>query len=340
MSLRKTVPVLLLPCIGACAAADQNTGNLADAVIDSAGVQLVTHSRATVADVPMLEPVEELRIGSADGAPETQFAFISAVVDDADGAMWLYDPRNYRISVFDAQGRFLRAFGRRGDGPGEFSQSVTGLALLRDTVLVADLNRVSAFDRSGNLLQTQLVDRGPLHAVASGHTATPNGVIVMHQQRADRQGQRGGPFRDTITVRRFDPVNARVGPVIRSFPGPAYHLFGDAGWYMSPLFAPDSKLAIATNGQLIFSEGDDYAIDVHDESGALIRRVRADIERIPVTADDMREYMRRELADKGGGGEGVGVSQDIRAGSAEVGARRISSGRRPYPWWPGWQSAR
>jgi hypothetical protein len=288
----------------ACATADEPRSSLADAVVDSAGVALVTHSRNTVDNAPVIQPAEELRLGSADGPSHTQFAFIGSVLEDRDGTIWLYDARNYRVSVFGHDGSFIRWFGRRGSGPGEFSQS-TGMALFGDTLLVLEINRMHAFDRNGNLLHTQLTETGRVRRFVSGPVGTTAGVLVLQHERVDRQGQKGGPFRDSVSVSSYDPATAQVGPAIRSFPGPEFWLYGAAGWYMSPLFHPEPSLALAANGHIYFSAGDAYAIDVHDRTGTLVRRVRADVERIPVTDEDLREYIQRELSETGGGGEGV-----------------------------------
>ena len=47
---------------------------------------------------------------------------------DGDGNVYVSDQGNDRVQVFDAQGRFLRKWGIRGSGDGEFSQP-QGLAI-------------------------------------------------------------------------------------------------------------------------------------------------------------------------------------------------------------------
>jgi len=70
------------------------------------------------------------------------------------------------VKVFDRNGRFVRSFGRKGEGPGELPHP-TALAVNGDTsVLVADATgRVIAFDLTGRLLdQTQEPRTVPLTA--------------------------------------------------------------------------------------------------------------------------------------------------------------------------------
>jgi hypothetical protein len=72
-------------------------------------------------------------------------------VDDAGSAIYVVDAGSNRVLVFDFQGEFLKAIGRKGQGPGEFMRP-TGMCLTRDGgVAVADLgnNRIQTFDRAG-----------------------------------------------------------------------------------------------------------------------------------------------------------------------------------------------
>lgn len=70
--------------------------------------------------------VEDLRIGRADGDGPDVFSVVFAFDVDADGNIYAFDLMSRELRVFDADGRFVRSFGRRGGGPGEF-EAVIGL---------------------------------------------------------------------------------------------------------------------------------------------------------------------------------------------------------------------
>ncbi len=84
--------------------------------------------------------------GQADGQfrrPEEGLAI------DGDGNVYVVDTYNHRIQVFDPHGRFLRKWGTKGEGDGEFS-SPHAIALDGDgRVYVTDLrnNRIQVFQR-------------------------------------------------------------------------------------------------------------------------------------------------------------------------------------------------
>ena len=73
---------------------------------------------------------------------------------DKEGNLYVSDTLNDRVEVFDADGTFIRTFGKNGDGPGDFARP-KGIAIDVDGhVWVADsmLNRLQVFTPEGHLL--------------------------------------------------------------------------------------------------------------------------------------------------------------------------------------------
>jgi sugar lactone lactonase YvrE len=82
------------------------------------------------------------------------FARPTNVAVNADGNLFVADTLNDRIEVFDADGQFVRTFGKAGDGPGYFARP-KGIAIDSDGhVWVADSvqSRVQVFTPEGKLL--------------------------------------------------------------------------------------------------------------------------------------------------------------------------------------------
>jgi sugar lactone lactonase YvrE len=83
-----------------------------------------------------------------------EFSRPTNVAVDADGNLFVSDTWNDRIEVFDADGNFIRQFGKPGDGPGYFARP-KGIGIDSDgNVWVADAvqNRIQAFTPEGRLL--------------------------------------------------------------------------------------------------------------------------------------------------------------------------------------------
>jgi len=125
-----------------------------------------------VFDADTLEPIRQI------GTPGTKhlstapgdFSKPTSVAVDQDGNVYVADMLNYRIEIFDADGKFIRAFGKHGDGPGYFAMP-KGVAVDCDGhIWVTDTmqNRVHLFSQEGNLLMYMGSQQGVLPGTFSG----------------------------------------------------------------------------------------------------------------------------------------------------------------------------
>jgi hypothetical protein len=112
---------------------------------------------------PEWRAVEDLRIGS-DTMPDEILTTVGGIAVGAGGTVYVIQPREGLVKVFNARGRFVRTIGRRGAGPGEF-QLPRGSGWKGDSLWVADLaqRRISFFSPDGRFLRMQQV---PLPSVA------------------------------------------------------------------------------------------------------------------------------------------------------------------------------
>jgi DNA-binding beta-propeller fold protein YncE len=92
--------------------------------------------------------------GKHDLNSEGDFSRPTNVAVDKDGNLYVSDTFNNRVEVFDADGNFIRAFGKSGDGPGYFARP-KGITIDSDGhVWIADAmqDRVQVFTPEGRLL--------------------------------------------------------------------------------------------------------------------------------------------------------------------------------------------
>ena len=126
-------------------------GSISEGVVDPGGMAINNENRFLYVADPALDQVlvydaDKLtlirKIGTA-GKKHTltapgQFSVPTNVAVDADGNLYVTDMYNNRVEIFDADGNFIRAWGKAGDRPGTFSRP-KGIAIDADGhVWVAD----------------------------------------------------------------------------------------------------------------------------------------------------------------------------------------------------------
>lgn len=149
------------------------------------------------AQTPRWTVVEELRIGRADGAGPDVFGSVRNVFADAFGRAWVLDSRSIEMRLFDEQGQFVRAVGRRGDGPGEFGTSPCAFLGLSEELWVESARRWESLDSAGAPLKRRPVLGNVV--VCGERQWTPDGRFVV--QHSERDPTTGEAVRTYVTYR-------------------------------------------------------------------------------------------------------------------------------------------
>jgi hypothetical protein len=108
---------------------------------------------AAQAQVPLWRVAPEVRAGTGDGPGA--LSAVSDVTIGRDGSVYVSQPQENVVKVYDARGRYLRSIGREGGGPGEFERPAS-LGWRGDTLWVADppQTRISLFLPNGRFVRS------------------------------------------------------------------------------------------------------------------------------------------------------------------------------------------
>lgn len=142
-------------------------------------VHLILPVSPALAQAPTFVAVSERTIGAVDGP--AALSFVGDIAVDEDGYVYVLQPREATVRVFDPSGAPVLTIGRSGAGPGEFMMPGQ-VALRGDTVSINDVGarRLSWFDRDGSFLNSihfqTPVD--PRYAPAWPHTPLSEGSFV------------------------------------------------------------------------------------------------------------------------------------------------------------------
>lgn len=161
-----------------------------------------------------------MTLGAAGGGTGADGFFQpNDIVTDTNGDIYVAEGHggaNARIVVFDKNGKYIREFGKKGSGPGEFDQP-HGLAFdARGRLFVADRsnNRIQVVDKQGAFIEqwTQFsrpsgifIDRQGMLYVADSES----GSVGSARSRTEKRGIRIGSLADGKVIALIpDPAQA------------------------------------------------------------------------------------------------------------------------------------
>ena len=84
-------------------------------------VLLSASGTAVAQTVPLFRLVEQRRIDSDETSPERSLSTVNGLTVLTDGSVVVFQGTDMLVRIYNAQGRFIRAVGGRGQGPGEYS---------------------------------------------------------------------------------------------------------------------------------------------------------------------------------------------------------------------------
>ena len=147
--------------------------------------------------------VEELRVGTVEGAGPDAFGRLKSLVVLEDGRFAVLDSQAQELRVFEPDGAHLATHGRKGEGPGEFANA-TGLMLdPRGRIWVPDTRngRMSVFDPEDGFVES-------FPFADANFNATWNGAMVNGNRiyRPWRSGNRRRLHVYDFTMTRVDSL--------------------------------------------------------------------------------------------------------------------------------------
>jgi hypothetical protein len=273
--------------VGCSPRTESSLHNFESATVD--GVSTVTNSGGPKYTEPLFSYVEVLRL-KEDPANEASLLYRPRqFIQDEQGRFYVEDYGNSRIAVFDREGIFLHGIGRSGDGPGEF-QAVRAIDA-RDAVLqVFDYRsiRLSRFETGGALIDVTSLnrlasDQGLNNLMRAFLTADDRVILISQQMEMDSEFVWSwhklivlGPDREVAWELEAPQHKSQTFGMYRGRP---------ALGVLIP-FASRSSIDFDPVHGVLYSPGDEPTLLLHNVYGSLELRIRFEIERNPITAED------------------------------------------------------
>lgn len=239
------------------------------------GVAPAAAAQATVrvpaADRALAAPGQPLfSVGRADGPGPETFTRVAHVAFDRSHNLYVLDQGVGRVVVFDARGRLLRQFGRRGRGPGEFIVPMQLVIAADGSVVVSDPGRGGYMVFSPEGVYRTMVPFATRGSVGGVEVqAYPvEGVVTVVQQMAGMGGP-GAPQASSRSLvwQRLDG-SATSNTLFREGGDPVAPRQGEAqgGSRVSVsrtvVFSPRLHFAVFPSGALAVAHTEHYRISV------------------------------------------------------------------------------
>ena len=281
-------------------------------------------------------------VGDDEMREEEQFSRITATAFDAQDNLYILDGDDGRVAVFDKTGRFVRQFGRKGEGPGELrfpaAMTVTGDGHV--VVLDPGNRALVVYQSDGRYIRNLPLDRsiGVGGRFLASH---PKGGVVF-ALNPGLSIVNGAPQVDTSGVRVYWQQTLEEGATPRllytvaepvALEAPRVERNGNAVMMMRrapPAFSPRLHFGVTADGAIAFNRTASYELQIVSTTGTLARSLVRPIQPRRVTDDDKEtERTRRLDALRNGsaptiriGGGGAGASR-----AAELSAEELRKAR-------------
>jgi hypothetical protein len=255
----------------------------ADVAVEN-GVRIVRNPKTPVkgpdGKAAAVNLVEELVIGNDTSREDHWFGFLNAVDADAEGRIYTVDPKSIRIRIFGPDGSLVKAFGREGQGPGEFSGPGGIVATPDGAFIVSDVlnGRLSCFDREGTYLKGTPFGA---HRIAGLAVGSDSDIFAIRTQMP----QGGSQVWELV---KFDPdlkFLRSVHSISIAYKGRAFPLLPDRIFF-----------GLAGDDRLAWMVSNDYAFRVENPSGKPVMRILRDRASRKITEEDKARIIERTFS--------------------------------------------
>jgi hypothetical protein len=221
---------------------------------------------------------EDFSLGEGE-SEEEMFGELTSIDVDSDGNIYILDRKDKKVKIFDSEGKFLRKFGRDGQGPGEMNLPITIQIISNDELVVSDaLNqRLMFYSLEGEFkreMSTALKATVFTLPLFDSQGNILGQQIVQTEEKLMREVRKyDGELNSLFTVASIDNTNIVQGK-INPFQVVIFYQLGK-------------------DNAIYCSNPDAYEIKVLNTEGKMVRRILKDYDSVNVTEKDKEDFFER-----------------------------------------------
>ena len=275
-------------------------------VRDSSGVSIVENQGELAPDDGewVVDPSPILSIGTFQGDTLQQLFEVQGAVRLPGGGVAVANSGYGQVRIYGPRGEFVRALGRKGEGPGEFQAPALAGFLPPDTLVVVDarLRRVTYLSLDGEILESSTVDEDVGGAVFPTGIFSDGKAVVgggFYFSGSSGEELSNGYTRRSTTYRSVS-MDGSLATDFGELPGSEFFMEvrrGGGGMMMMARLIPFGKFPMAAVGgdRFFFASGDSWEIREYSADGTLSQLIRWDRDRRPVEGGDLRAFIEARV---------------------------------------------
>lgn len=228
----------------------------------------------------------DLTIGEDDTDPNSMFSRLRSIQVDGQENIYALDTKETKIKVFDKNGKFLRSFGKKGQGPGEVDRPYR-MEMTRD-------NRLVIADMGNNKLVYLGLDGSLVKEIPTGK------FWALARFRFD---SRGDMYAETRTVEetKWTSELKKFGPDLTPLATFASFEEKRPDPLLIQAFSRVYSLQTRSDDLLVWTiaQGDPYEFSIVDGKGKIIKRFNRAYDPVKIPGP-IKDRLRKEiLGDQG-----------------------------------------
>lgn len=287
---------------------------------DSVGIKIVENQGPPPADRPWVVSTEpDLIVGSQIGAREDRLWDVAGAACLSDGRIVIANRGTLEVRIYDVDGGFLGSFGRKGEGPGEFSYMELAGVLAGDTIVISDLDlrRITLFHPDRGFVRSAPISPDVLRwnwTLGLMERRLMRGGMERYELSASPAGRRG--LERIPTTFQTITLDGALDSEFGTFPlRDIYHDLGDINGHRTTVaydvpFGGEASFAVGDD-HFFFGSGDDFEIRMFDSEANLLKIVRWDQERVRIRPDHLAALLRQREAEAENNQEALELRQEF-----------------------------
>jgi hypothetical protein len=216
-----------------------------------------------------------LSIGE-EGREDYIFSQIRSVAVDDEERIYVLDNKENNVKIYDKNGEFVKKFGRKGQGPGEFHLPRAVAITNQDEILVQNIRSLAFFSLEGDFKRSLSIDQMRLGTINIDSDGNITSLCSIREDENPR-----------YELKKFD---SELNYLYSLGSSPLANSRRDG---FNPLF-PVLRWNVINRNQIVCGYMKEYELKVFDAKGNLIRKILKEYTPLEVTQEDVDERLQGE----------------------------------------------